>query len=375
MFSFFLPQGAVLIEAALLLNCVACGAVFRPLEANTTTSIPDPNDLDDEDDIKVTSNGKIYTGSEKPSINGHIPTVTVQSDMEDDAPPGGPLANGQAPINAPLLAIKSQMSGSAHSLPFSSQNGSSSLQIKRHASETLLHRVHRRKRTISEKTDDERALSPLARKDIFYSGSLANIPMYRSNPNMYSKSVISLASLASDTSSTRGRCSSRCLPACLQCSPEMKETFSQMMDFSLLGNPLFMMFAISNLFTSIGFCVPYTFLPDRAIGLGISADRAAFLIAVIGIANTVGRVVFGWLSDRPFINRLWLYNAALTLCGTCTFFSAFCRTYEWFIAYSASFGCFIGKTFCNYQRSNTNTKFCGRYLSFAILKVKQLDIL
>ncbi len=337
----------MLIEAALLLNCVACGAVFRPLQPDAVTSIPDPSDLDledDEDDVKVTSNGKIYTGSQKPAINGHIPTVTVQSDTDDEAPTGGSLPNGAAPINAPLLKLKGQMSGSAHSLPFSSPNGSSSLEIKRHASETLLHRVHKRKRTVSEnKTGEERALSPLARKDIFYSGSLANIPMYRSNPKLYSKSNISLASLASDTSFTRGRCGSTCLPACLRCSPEMKETFSQMCDFSLLSNPLFMMFAISNLFTSIGFCVPYTFLPDRAIGLGINDDKAAFLIAVIGIANTIGRVVFGWLSDRPFINRLWLYNAALTLCGTCTFFSAFFHTYEWLIAYSASFGCFIGK--------------------------------
>ena len=57
----------------------------------------------------------------------------------------------------------------------------------------------------------------------------------------------------------------------------------------------------------------------------------------------VGRVVFGWLSDRKFINRLMLYNTALTLCGICTALSALCTTYPWLVAYSASYGLFIGR--------------------------------
>ena len=49
--------------------------------------------------------------------------------------------------------------------------------------------------------------------------------------------------------------------------------------------------------------------------MGIPSDRASFLIAVLGIANTVGRVVLGYLSDKPWLNRLWVYNAALTIGG------------------------------------------------------------
>jgi hypothetical protein len=35
---------------------------------------------------------------------------------------------------------------------------------------------------------------------------------------------------------------------------------------------------------------------------GISLDDAAFLISVIGISNTLGRVLFGWLSDFPWVS-------------------------------------------------------------------------
>jgi len=39
------------------------------------------------------------------------------------------------------------------------------------------------------------------------------------------------------------------------------------------------------------------------------------LIAIIGLANTIGRIILGYVSDKPWINRLWLYNSALTICG------------------------------------------------------------
>ena len=334
-------KGAVLIEAGLLLNCIVCGAMFRPLEMERRKG---RHDLEDEEPV---ANGKIYTGSEQPRMNGHIPAVVVHSDTDEETP----TANG-GPVNLPLLKVKSQVSGSAHSLPFQvlhSTNNPVGNNLRRHASDNLLHKKSRRKRTItttSHKTDDSpNKARPMARKDIFYTSSLHNIPMYRSNPDMYTRSILSLPDASSDEDLST---TSSCLPDCLKFSSEMKATFRQMMDLNLLKNPLFLMFAISNLFTSIGFCVPYTFLPDRAIILGIHENRAAFLIAVIGIANTVGRVVFGWLSDRPFVNRLWLYNAALTLCGICTALSAFCKTYEWLIAYAASFGVFIGKYFYSY---------------------------
>lgn len=53
--------------------------------------------------------------------------------------------------------------------------------------------------------------------------------------------------------------------------------------------------------------------------LDIPSESADFLLAVIGIANTIGRVILGYISDKPWLNRLWLYNGALTVCGIGTF--------------------------------------------------------
>ena len=57
------------------------------------------------------------------------------------------------------------------------------------------------------------------------------------------------------------------------------------------------------------------FPQDRAILIGIDKDDASFLLSVVGIANTLGRIVLGFLSDRQWINRLYLYNMSLALCG------------------------------------------------------------
>lgn len=49
--------------------------------------------------------------------------------------------------------------------------------------------------------------------------------------------------------------------------------------------------------------------------MGINSDLASYLLSVIGISNTVSRVVLGYISDKSWVNRLYVYNAALTLCG------------------------------------------------------------
>lgn len=89
---------------------------------------------------------------------------------------------------------------------------------------------------------------------------------------------------------------------------------------------------------------PATVIFHRAKLAGIDADKAALLLSVIGIANTAGRVIFGFLSDRPWVNRLFLYNTALTICGAATALSPVLGgTYGLLVAYAAVFGVFIGE--------------------------------
>lgn len=95
------------------------------------------------------------------------------------------------------------------------------------------------------------------------------------------------------------------------CSEEIRE----MLDCSLAKDVIFIVFTLSNLLTSIGFNIPYVFLVTKAKDEGIDPDRASMLISIIGGANTIGRIILGYISDKPCINRLYIYNWSLTLCG------------------------------------------------------------
>lgn len=47
---------------------------------------------------------------------------------------------------------------------------------------------------------------------------------------------------------------------CLPCSKETRDTLAEMLDFSLLKDPIFILFTVSNFCTSIGFNIPYVYI-------------------------------------------------------------------------------------------------------------------
>jgi hypothetical protein len=94
------------------------------------------------------------------------------------------------------------------------------------------------------------------RKDIFYSGSVANIPTADQGPSR--KSLTERMTRTPDDSSENLHPKKFC--GCVPCSPPVYRTLKTMMDFSICKNPVFLFFAISNFFTSVGYNVPYVYL-------------------------------------------------------------------------------------------------------------------
>ncbi|KAI8779594.1 uncharacterized protein LOC106064073 [Biomphalaria glabrata] len=89
----------------------------------------------------------------------------------------------------------------------------------------------------------------------------------------------------------------------------------EMLDLKLLFNPIFALLAASTFLTLLAFYIPYFHIPEKGAELGMSQERASFLISIIGITNTIGRIVCGWLADRPYISPLHMNNAALLIAG------------------------------------------------------------
>ena len=56
----------------------------------------------------------------------------------------------------------------------------------------------------------------------------------------------------------------------------------EMVNFSLLTNPIFLLVGTSNIFGMLGFYVPFVYLPNMATLRGISVEDANFLLSIIG---------------------------------------------------------------------------------------------
>lgn len=286
-------KGTVLIETALLLNCIPCGAVFRPLEAPRNKSAPLANQAERSDAHELTE-----------KANGFDSEVRAAAKAEVEA--------GSLNIQTTIEPAKTTSDSTSDRRRLSSTSSSSS--VKAPASTVPV-------------------VGPMDRKDIYYNRSLQNIPMYKSDPDLYRRSAVSIPRMSDDGG------------GCCQKRSEGGGS-SKVMDCSLMIDPCFLLFAISNLLTSVGYVVAYIFLPNRAKVAGLEDSQAAFLISIIGIANTVGRIVFGFMADYKWVNRLMLYNTALVLCGIISLLSALCYNYPLMAAYAACFGLFIGVYIC-----------------------------
>jgi MFS family permease len=88
--------------------------------------------------------------------------------------------------------------------------------------------------------------------------------------------------------------------------------------------------------------MPYVYIAAQAEALDISKLNASYLIATIGAANTIGRIVLGYISDKSWVNRLHVYNMCLTVCGIATALSALCTEYWGLATYATVFGFTIG---------------------------------
>ncbi|XP_052868634.1 monocarboxylate transporter 12 [Anopheles cruzii] len=336
-------QGAMLAIAGIVLICVVFGWMFRPLTADADgppsskmrdvegASIPlqhsntaplganDPKQTADGEASNLTrSNSYGILGGNTPRINLNANGHSVSGDTLDKRP-AVPVGGGQLMDEAKRLR---------QSQPLLAGGGA-----------------------VAEQTLKRAESGTMYRKDALYTGSVHN--MASRHPSQTTLSEYEKGSYGSVQGTGRSRHhrgsvapepdtdTERCL-GCVPCSRETCDTFREMMNFSILKDPVFIVFTVSNFLTSIGFNVPYVYLTEQALAIGIDTQHSSYLIGIIGIANTVGRIVLGYISDKPWVNRLAVYNCSLTVCGVATACSVLCTSYESLAVYSAVFGFTIG---------------------------------
>ncbi|XP_035694162.1 monocarboxylate transporter 13-like [Branchiostoma floridae] len=132
---------------------------------------------------------------------------------------------------------------------------------------------------------------------------------------------------------------------------------TRLFDFSLFKTPIFVIFALSNIFLFFANFIPYVHLVAHARHVGIDAQKAAFLISVIGIGDGVSRIAYGWLSDLGLFVRLRGYIVCLLGFSLSLLCLPVARTYPAMIVCCLCFGVFAG---CyTTQTAVFVAEFCG----------------
>lgn len=173
---------------------------------------------------------------------------------------------------------------------------------------------------------------PMYRDDIFFTGSMNKLHQYRSQTSIgYHMSVTHIPTFKDVEEEDN-------VDTCKLCPEAVRRTLSTMLDLSLLKDMSFLFLIFSGFFTMMGFFVPFLYITDRATKAGIDENNAVFFISSIGIANTIARILFGWLSSFEGVNALHLNNIFITAGGLATMLSGYyMEIYQQYV-YTAVFG-------------------------------------
>ena len=125
--------------------------------------------------------------------------------------------------------------------------------------------------------------NPLNRQDIFYSGSIINLPEYQSQSDLrsYIASTTNLPT-TSDPHTTA--------PPTWCGMGTIKHTLSTvcssvvfLFDFAVFTNCYFIILCFASVFIQLAYFIPYIFLPDYALYVGIKAEYSAFIFSILGM--------------------------------------------------------------------------------------------
>lgn len=304
----FAWQGTMLILGGLVLNCAVFGAMFRPLEPTKRSKVAE-GIRDEETSAGTPLMLRIKRARDENLRNADNDEVAASSNSIN--------SNGAAA--AKLVGVKPIRSSTTDSV--------SSLQraAAKAEGQPMLLAATGSKRSLSS------VPQPMNRDDAFYTGSLQRLPQYRQDPANYHASVTRIPVAVPEDDTIEGKEMNACM-----------RTLSSVIQFSLFKSATFDLLCFSSFITFLGFFIPFMFLAARAENSGVDKESASFLLSIIGITNTVGRVVCGALSDHPKVNVLLVNNAALTVCGVTTILTPLFPDYVMLIVYAAIFGFGIG---------------------------------
>ncbi|KAL0106927.1 hypothetical protein PUN28_015444 [Cardiocondyla obscurior] len=367
-------RGALLCQAGMMLHCAIFGAMFRPLKPTRIKVKNTPENAALEVKTALMTKGVSATSLHcvQPSRSGFFGTnnntqyptaaellgsspnivnaskslhslhkVHVEAQNLDKK-----ISASEKRLSAPIYPVDgTDLEGMDNEEKIAEENNLLSGDLDRLNGKVPTIRRHtisgRRLRADSEcsqkslrmgKRNSKDPQRPFYRDDIFYGGSLNRLSHYRSQQSSvgYHMSVTRLPTAKDVAEEESG--------SFYLCPESVRRILTTMLDLSLLKSPSFLILAVSGGLTMMGFYTPFLYVADRAMKANIDASSAMFLVSVIGIGNTIGRIVCGLASSLPGVNALVVNNTFISVGGLVTILSGLSLTEGYQFFYAASFG-------------------------------------
>jgi len=106
----------------------------------------------------------------------------------------------------------------------------------------------------------------------------------------------------------------------------------------LFTNTSFLLIMLGNIPFVMAIYTSYTYLPALAAQSGLSASNASFLISLVGISNTVGRLLSGWLADMSWTSPLGISITTATAVAVLASILAACSQFWVFAVVGSLYG-------------------------------------
>ncbi|XP_076111026.1 monocarboxylate transporter 12-like isoform X3 [Mytilus galloprovincialis] len=279
-------RNTLLIIAALCLNAVVCGALFRPL---TRRNI-------DSSACKCLEENSVSDSDERRSM------LSFRCKNEDSFSPTK-IYNSTSGIGEELKS-------------FLDTNKNDNIDKRQFFSEQHLNSI---KPTDVGKTEYHFFLSPRLRSDVFYSGSVNFLPSYDCKFEN---------GLKDETEKAKENKDSLFL-SCIQMFRQLR--------FTLLLCCMVMWTSQS---------ITMTYIPDMVVSKGIPRYHAAMLISIIGVTNTVVRILAGFTVDFFHVRSIHLYLGALCLGAITNIALPWCDSFPLLATCAVGFGICMGTVVC-----------------------------
>ncbi|CAH1792740.1 unnamed protein product [Owenia fusiformis] len=357
-------RGSTLIIAGIVLNCAVCGSMYRPIVESYGSTRGSKESLDYKAPKKTFSEricicckpSRRYTEEQVTTSINEL-HKNVDENEEEMRARSASMSNRKCkdvsldmrPGNKPLLdprIVSIKVTDFSQKQQGSSVNGintpnwmleNTGANITQSFTDIRsLQRRHRKNCQQQAHTPLKLAMSPLYRKDIFYSGNILKLPEFQSRGDLrsYTKSVMRKPSLAEED----GQLSVEEMDKNL---PKRIANMCRSIDLKMFMDPLYLIFTLSSVFWTAQSTV-MNFIPEYVVLQGLTKENAAMLVSTVGITNVLGRLTTGWLCDRPHMDCKVINATALICGGFSMVILPFTANYAFLICLCAVFGFCMG---------------------------------